>query len=77
MFPGGYMKTKNIKIRKFRRIEGFLFRIIISCIIFILLFISKHFTVDVFHYNTDKVVVQLQDNTVIESLETKIKNWFQ
>lgn len=68
------MDLKSKKSIKLQTIKGLLLRIIIACIIFILLFLGRLFSVEVFQYNTDSIIEQLQNNEWIERLEEKIIN---
>ncbi len=66
--------TTNINLRKrrYQYVKGLLMRIIIACTLFILLFFSNLLSVDVLDYNTKKIVTELQNNSLIESIQDKI-----
>jgi hypothetical protein len=51
-------------------------RIIVACAIFILLFLGNALSVHVFDYDTKKVVTEIQNNTLIDSIEEKLKAVF-
>jgi hypothetical protein len=70
------MEEKLKKKRRLQYIKGLFVRIILACAIFILLFLGNLFSVNLFDYNTDKVVIELQNNTLIESIENKLKSIF-
>lgn len=65
-----------IRKRRYQYVKGLLMRIIVACAIFILLFLGNLFTVDIFDYDTKKVVNEIQNNSLMEAIETKLESIF-
>lgn len=68
------MELKNKKLIKIQKIKGLLLRIILACMLFILLFLGRLLSVEVFQYNTDSIIKQLQNNEWIHYIEEKMKS---
>lgn len=62
---------------KSKYIKGLLIRIIISCILFLALYLCNLFEVEVYEYNTDKVMEEVADNHVVEKIEDTVADWVQ
>lgn len=62
--------------RRFQYLKGLLMRIIVVCTIFILLFFGNLFAVKILDYDTNKVVVEIQNNSFLDSIEQKIESAF-
>ncbi len=68
------MELKNKKLIKMQKIKGLLLRIILACMLFILLFLGRLLSVEVFQYNTDSIIQQLQNDEWIHYIEEKKKS---
>lgn len=70
------MEEKLAKQRRLQYMKGLFVRIILACAIFILLFLANLLAVNLFDYNTEKVVIEVQDNSIIESIEERFESIF-
>ena len=62
--------------RRYLYIKGLLMRIILACVIFILLFLGNLLSVNILDYDTNKVVVEIQNNSFLESIQEKLESVF-
>ncbi|MBE5962887.1 MAG: hypothetical protein E7256_16175 [Lachnospiraceae bacterium] len=62
---------------KYKYLKGLLIRIILSCLLFLALYLCRLFGVEVYEYNTDKVMEKVADNTAIERIEDTVANWIK
>lgn len=69
-------EARNRRSQRKQYVKGLLLRIIVACTIFLLLFLGNLLTIEILDYNTDKVVEEIQDNSLIESIEAKFKKTF-
>lgn len=70
------MEETLAKQRRLQYIRGLFVRIILACAIFILLFLGNLLEVNLFDYDTPKVVKEIQDNSLVESIEDKFESIF-
>ena len=70
------MDDKLKKLRREKYIKGLLMRIIFACLLFILLFVGKQFSVEIGNLTTDQVIESVQDHSLVDSIQTKIQGWF-
>lgn len=64
------------RAERMKRIRGLLLRIILACTIFILLSFGKLCSVELFDYNTELVIEQVENNSWMETIQQKLKALF-
>ncbi|WP_312372407.1 hypothetical protein [Lachnoclostridium sp.] len=70
-------QTFDTKSKSTRYFKGLFGRIIIACFLFLLLFLGRMFSVNVFGQNTDSIIEEVRNNKYVESLEQKLTELFQ
>jgi hypothetical protein len=70
-------QTSNSKSKSTRYFKGLFGRIILACFLFLLLFLGRMFSVNVFGQNTDSIIKEVRNNKYVESLEQKLTDLFQ
>ncbi|ABX42927.1 hypothetical protein [Lachnoclostridium phytofermentans] len=70
-------QTSDSKSKSTRYFKGLFGRIIMACFLFLLLFLGRMFSVNVFGQSTDSVIKEVRYNKYVESLEQKLTDLFQ
>lgn len=70
-------QTSDIKSKSTRYFKGLFGRIIVACFLFLLLFLGRMFSVNVFDQSTDSIIKEVRNNEYLESLEQKVTDLFQ
>lgn len=67
-------KVVNNKSNKKNYIKGLLIRIIICCCLFLILYFMDMAKVEIFEYNTQKIISMVGDNSIVTHIEKVISN---
>ncbi len=70
-------QTSDSKSKSIRYFKGLFGRIIMACLLFLLLFLGRMFSANVFGQSAESVVKEIRNNEFVEALEQKLTDIFQ